>query len=201
MSVAGAKVPAIISVGIICFALGVGAGGMGMMYFGYKVTAEPPPTGGAPQSPRAQGGGPTMMPPGFGGGFGRQSPKMQLATLVNTLDRLTEKPLQVNLTSEERTKVLEQLKGLDAEKELSDEEAGKRLTEILGTIRDHQSTMESAGYRWPGSRPGGGGGGGGAGGAGGGRGGRPPEPPANPFAEGDTSKHYKALQDRLAKAK
>src|SRR5205807_5943558 len=123
---------------------------------------------------------------GGGGGRGGPRPKKQLATLVDKLDVLTSKPLAIELSPEKKTKVGELLKGLDQKADLTDEEAKEKLDSLLDQVKDQKSTLEAAGYRWPGE------------GGGGGRGGTPP---ANPFKEEANSQHLKALQERLAKGK
>ena len=121
---------------------------------------------------------------GMGGG-GAQ-PKAQLAGLVDKLDLLTAKPLAIQLTDEQRAMIAEQLKGLDQAKELTDEEAKKKLDALTETLKPYRETLEAAGYRWPGA---------------GGGGGRQPPPPPNPFMEEKNNKHLKDLQDRLTKGK
>src|SRR5262249_40225234 len=111
-----------------------------------------------------------------GGGGGQQQPqqftKTQLADLVKKLDPLVNKKLVLELSDAERAKVEEQLRGLESLDELKDEDADKRMKELLEVLKDKRPTMELAGYRWP--SPGGGGGrGGGGGGRGGGGGGAP----------------------------
>jgi hypothetical protein len=123
---------------------------------------------------------------GKGGGFG-PSPKTQLAQLVTKLDVLTAKPLSIELTNDQRTKVREQIKGLASAEELSDDEATKRLNALLELLKDQKATLEAAGYRWPGE-------GGGFGGFG------APQPP-NPFKEGKDAEHLKDLDERLGKSK
>ncbi len=171
-------------------AVGVGAGVIGMTYFGYSLK-EPenkvpdqqaaggmPPMGGGMggmggRGPRGGGpGGPGM------GGFGgmRNSPKSQLANLVAKLDDLTRKPLEVKLTEDQKQKVREQLKGLDGQKELTDDDAKKRLDALLDVVKDQRDVLKSAGYRWPGE---------------GGGDMQPPVP--NPFTEEKNKEHLKSL--------
>jgi hypothetical protein len=121
---------------------------------------------------------------GMGGG-GAQ-PKAQLAGLVDKLDLLTARPLAIQLTDEQRAKIAEQLKGLDEAKDLTDEEAKKRLDALMETLKPYRETLEAAGYRWPGA---------------GGGGGQQPPPPPNPFMEEKNNKHLKELQERLTKGK
>ena len=93
---------------------------------------------------------------------------------------------RIELSPEKKTKVGELLKGLDQKAELTDEEAKEKLDSLLDQVKDQKSTLEAAGYRWPGE---------------GGGGGRGAAPPANPFKEEANSQHLKVLQERLAKGK
>jgi hypothetical protein len=131
------------------------------------------------------GGGFGGPPDGMakGGGGGRPTSKAQLASLVSKLDQLTNKPLQLKLTDDQRAKIAKQLDGLDAADGVSEEEAKKRLDAILAAIEGDKETLEAAGFRWPGDNP--------------------PRTPQgdNPFAEGDAKEHLKKLQERVGKAK
>lgn len=133
-----------------------------------------------------QAGPPPGMPvaPGQGGGMGGRGPtaKSQLASLVAKLDQLSQKPLAVNLNEDQRSKLVEQLKGLEDKADLPEEEAKKRLDAILEIVKSEKETLESAGYRWPGQRGGGG---------------RPAADVANPFKDEQNNKHLKSLQDSL----
>ena len=134
-------------------------------------------------APGGGGGG-----PGGGGGRGSVS-KTQLATLVGKVDVLTEKPLALQLTDEQRQAMKEQLKGLADAEDLSDDDAKAKVDKLHELLKDQKATLEAAGYRWPGQ--GGGGGGGPGGGA--------PQPPPNPFKVEQNAKHLKALTERLDK--
>jgi hypothetical protein len=199
-------VPALVASSIICLALGAAGGVAAMGVFGYHWEPKPKDTSGEPEggaaAMMAKMGGPAMGrsggPPGMGGGrgmgggppgmggFGQPDPRGQLATLVAKLDVLTRKPLTVQLTEEQKTKVREQLRGLQDADSLSEEDAKKRLDALLDVVKDQRDTLEDAGYRWPG---------------GGGGGFRPPANAPNPFKEGKTGEHLKSLEDRLGKAK
>jgi hypothetical protein len=124
-------------------------------------------------------GGPGGGGPGGRGGFGgmRDNPKIQLANLVAKLDDLTRKPLEVKLTEDQKKRVREQLKGLDEQKELTDDDAKKRLDALLEIVKDQSETLKSAGYPWPGE--------------GRGRDNQPPAP--NPFQAGKNNEHLKSL--------
>ena len=197
------KVPALIATAVISFALGGGIA-VGAMLIAFPSIYEPKPEAEAgPPDPRIammmpQGGGPGGPGgrPGGGGGPGGGGPnsKGQLVGLINKLEVLTQKPLIIQLDDEKQKKLAEQVQGLEAMEELSEEEAKNRLEAILVIVKDDRKTMEDAGYRWPGERPPGGGGGGFGGG------GRA-EMPKNPFKEGDNNKHLKSLQDTLKKEK
>jgi hypothetical protein len=203
------KVPAIIAAAVISFALGAGVS-VGAMLVAFPDIYKPKPEGdgAAPDprsNPRVQGGapgGPGGMPGGPGGGpggpggrpgGGGPNSKAQLATLINKLEVLTQKPLIIKLDDEKQKKLAEQVQGLEAKEELSEEDAKNRLEAILVIVKDDRETLEAAGYRWPGERP--------AGGPGGGPGGGRPADVPNPFKEGDNNKHLKALQELLAKGK
>jgi hypothetical protein len=211
------KVPLIIVCSVV--SLGVGAaGGVGaLLAMGYQRPAPPdasaqnaanaqqPGTGG-PGGGRGPGGGMMGGAPGGGmmgggapggggrpgGGRGGPSPKAQLASLVTKLDQLSSKPLTIQLDADQKKKVQEQLKGLEDEDEMKDEDAKTRLDALLDLVKDQRDTLEAAGYRWPGE-----GGGFGGGGFGGGPGGGNPN--ANPFKDAKNHEHLTSLQAQVAK--
>jgi hypothetical protein len=193
------KVPGIILALVGGLGLGVAGGVILMGTMGYELrspeASNPPAPEGAPGAPpggMGRGGGMVAMPmPGGRGGRGGGGPnyKAQLATLVVKLDVLTEKPLTVQLSEDQRKKVKEALKGLDGD-ELSDEDAQKKMDDLHELLKDQTGTLEAAGFRWPGE-------GGGRGGGRGGRGG--PDGPSNPFKTDDNAKHLKSLEERLDK--
>jgi hypothetical protein len=190
------KVPVTIATGIICFGTGLGLGALAMYTFDpnwAKARVGGTESGGAAQTnPPGPAGG--MMGMGGGGMFGGRggppgggfpggggpSSKAQLAILVGKLEQLTSKPLSINLTEEQQTKLREELKGLDEKEELSDDDAKKRLDAILEIVKDDKETLEAAGYRWPVRRP--------------------PDV-SNPFKEEENAKHLKSLQEQLSKGK
>jgi hypothetical protein len=141
--------------------------------------------GGPPGGMR--GGGPPGMAPGGAmlSGMGAPPPKAQLALLIAKIDQLTNKPLELTLTDEQRAKLSEQLKGLSDEDELSDDDAKKRLDAILDLLKGQQATLEAAGFRLPASGPGA----------------QRPSNLPNPFAEGQDQEHLKQLEKRLEKGK
>jgi hypothetical protein len=186
VSLARANVPLAVASGVVCLALGIGAGVVGMTVFGYHWEPQEKEAG--------QGGGPpggmmAVMPKGKGKGKGKggqgPSPKVQLVSLVNRLDLLTAKPLVVRLDADQREKVREQLKGLDTMDRLSDEEAGKRLGALLDVLKDQRQALEAVGFQWPGQK---------------GKGFQPPLGLIpNPLRVGPNEGHLKALQRRLEK--
>jgi hypothetical protein len=176
------QVPVAIAAGIICFVIGAGGGILAMLLVGYSLDKpEKEDSGRRPPGMGGPGGRPGM--PGGQGMFGRPNPKNQLASLVAKLDQLVAKPLTLHLSPEQRTKLEEQLEGLDEKKELSDKEAQKRLDAVLKIVKEQKATLEAAGYRWPGEGRGGG---------------QPPAAAPNPFKEKANRKHLKELQERLA---
>jgi hypothetical protein len=175
---------------VVAFGGGVVAGAFYMGLAGYQLN----PPQASNNMPAMQPGMPTPgtsgMPPGPGApGMPRgPNPKMQLAGLVAKLDVLTEKPLSVKLTDEQRKQVQEQLKGLANAEELSDDDAKAKLDKILDVLKDDKETFEAAGYRWPGAA---------------GPGGFPgmgQQPPPNPFTTEANASHLKALSERLEKS-
>src|SRR2546423_795411 len=146
------KVPVIVASSIICFAAGAAAAILTMMSFGYSLKE---PEGDGSARPMMGMGGPGGPAGGGGGGRGPTA-KSQLASLVAKLDQLTRKPLTVSLNEEQRKKVREQLRGLDASEDLTEEDAKKRLEAILDIVQADRESLEAVGYRWPGQRGGGG---------------------------------------------
>ena len=201
------KVPAIIATGVICLALGLGIGILGMHYYG--PIELPTWLGGQPKQPIAledldpndvpvmaqkkwggkgaggpKGGGPKGGGP-KGGMLGKgPSAKVQLSGLVTKLDLLTQKPLTVKLDAEQKKQVAESLKGLDTLDELTDEDAKKRLDGLLEAVKDHKETLQAAGFRWPDSGPPG----------------LPLDMTKNPFKMEPNSKHLQALEERVGAA-
>lgn len=186
MGISQAKVPAIVSTGIICLLVGVGIGVLGMSLVGGPsyptVTTEIAPMSNSQAG--AMPGAPAGGPPGMGGMGGQRgpNPKWQLVSLVTKLDLLSQKPLAISLSDQQKKQVHEQLQGLEALQELSAEEAKKRLDAMLETVKDQKETLEAAGYRWPGQ----------------GRF-RPPADTPNPFRDENNSKALKSLQEQLGK--
>jgi hypothetical protein len=188
MSLAQWKVPALISVGLICFVCGLGAGAVGNEALGNLVKKwREQPAGGGGDSTGGSGKG-KMEPTGGMGGMamGRPSPKSQLTILVVKLDQVTAKKLTINLSEEKRAKLRAQLEGLDKKEMLSDADANKRMEAILEIVKEYRPTLEAAGYRWPG----GGGGGGGM---------QQQNNAPNPFTTEQNAKHLKSLQEQVAK--
>ena len=202
------KVPGIALSIVGSLGVGLALGIILMGWVGYELKKPEPAGGGGP--PPEMGGPGGGMPPmggmmggrgGPGGPGGRGGPggpgggpnyKQQLATLVTKLDVLTEKPLTIQLSDDQRKVVKEELKGLEDADELSDDDAKAKFEKLHKLLEDQTGTLEAAGYRWPGE--GGGGRGGGRGGPGG------PPPPQNPFKTEQNGKHLKDLTDRLSKS-
>ncbi|MCI0381044.1 MAG: hypothetical protein L0215_25960 [Gemmataceae bacterium] len=198
------KLPAIVISSAACLALGVGAGMLWYTYNPPKAPTNPedakprglmdgmPPggmmgmQGGAPGGMMGMmGGGGMAGGKGGPGGPKGPSPKTQLVSFIGKLDVLSVKPLTIKLSDEQKSKILEQIKGLDDEDELSDDEATKRLESLADALKNHREVFEVAGVRWPGAEAKKDGGPGGKG------------APANPFKDGDGAKHLQALQSRL----
>lgn len=170
MSVAASSVSAVVATGVICLVVGIGLGSVGTMAVeasknkqGKKEDGEvaDTPDGGETKAPPkfpgagkggkgGFGGGKGGFGGGKGGGMFKVSSRNQLAGLVVKLDQLTQKPLTVSLSAEQRGKLAALLEGLDKEETLSEDEAKKRLDAILEIVKDDRKTMEAAGYRWPG---------------------------------------------------
>jgi hypothetical protein len=168
------KVPGIVAGILGGLAVGVGIGIVIMMSFGWDlrgqkvITATPPMTpGGNP------GGAPAGDKPGTKGGPRGPDAKTQLAGLVDQLELLT-RPQGITLTEVERKGIRNALEGLDPKGELSDDDAKTRLTALADALKNHQESLEQAGFRWPGSQP---------------------AQLTNSFH----AEHLKALQERLAK--
>jgi hypothetical protein len=178
---------------------------VGMTAFGYKTERPTENLGMAPpnMAPPGQPGAPGMMPgmmPGMGKGKGMNkggpgggpggfkgkgpNPKTQLASLVVKMHQLSEAPLTLKLTEQQRQTVLEQLKGLEEPQELTEEDAESRLKGLLDVVRDQRPTLEAAGYRWP-------------------EGGPPAlgQQAPNPFAMPENREHLTGLQAILGKKK
>jgi hypothetical protein len=188
MAYSSAKSSVIVG-GILGFLVGAAAGAVGMAAFGKPsetTTAQSEPPGGGPP------GGPGGMRGGPGPSRG-PSPKQRLASLVVKLDLLTDprKPLSMELTSDQKQKIREQLKGLAEPEDLTDKEANERLDTLLGgVLGTDKSLLESTGFLWPGVGP-----------EGPPRGPGEPPPPRNPFHDKANGKHLKSLEERLAKDK
>jgi hypothetical protein len=194
-----------------------------------QATPAPAPGGGGPSGMMGMGGGPgggMGMGPGgpggggarggggrggpgggapgiaaFGGGGRPPSPKRQLASLVEKLELVANKPVTIELNDAERKQVLEHLKGLKDVEDLPEEDAKKRLDALLLLLEKQKDTLQLVGFRWPGAGGGPGGGGGfGGGGFTSGPGGGGQDVP-NPFKEEARAKALEALESRLGKTK
>jgi hypothetical protein len=117
-------------------------------------------------------GGPTA------GGVAGPSSRAQLVDLVVKLDLLTDKPLEVKLSEEQKSKIQEKLNELGEKEVLTEDDAKTTLDAILEIIKKDKGTLASAGF--PPSPPSLG-----------------PRPYSNPFRESSNAEHLKALQARL----
>ena len=210
MSILTVKVPAIIVSTVLSLGLGMGIGVVLMGYYSFHYypqrVAAANPSGTEDSSTGGRGGPPGGMmgrggpPGGMGGMMGRggrggrgggrgglAGPKVQLTLLVGKLDQLTDKPLAVTLTEAQRNTLREQLQGIEDLKDLTDEEAKKRLDSLLAVLSKDKETLVAAGFSWPV--------------AGGAPPAKPPaNPPANPFQDSANSGHLKSLLERVKKA-
>lgn len=207
----GLKIPAGILGTVAGLVAGMGIGVIGMAAYGYQLPKEPseaaeadpnapavPPAGkgmagkgmagkGMPGMGMPGMGMPGMGGPGGGKGFGKgkgPSSKTQLTQLVGKMAQLTDKPLSLTLTDEQRSVIRDQLKVLPDKEELSDDDAKKCLDAILDAIQDKRDVLTAAGYSWPT------------------KGGGIQAPPVslpNPFKDGPALENLQSLQKRLAK--
>ncbi len=113
------------------------------------------------------------------GNFRPTPPKDRLVSLVIKLDLLTSPTPLIKLTDDQKAKIREQLNGLDKD-EIKDEEALKKLEDILEIVEGERKSLEMAGFQYPGA------------------GGDIPRPSPNPFKVKNNADHVKALQERLA---
>lgn len=171
----GVRIPAGVIGTVAGLVAGVGIGVIGMAASGYQFSkgdntdgAAPPDAPPGPPPGMGGKGMPGGMPPGMAGGmpgmgggakgkgkggFGPPNDKAQLAALIAKLDQLTDNPLTLKLTAEQRTLLREQLKDLPEQEVFSDDDAKERLDTILESLTDHRAVLEAAGYRWPGAPP------------------------------------------------
>jgi len=149
-----------------------------------------PPGGGMPGGgmpgggmPGGKGGMPAGPP---GGGFGVPTAKMQLTLLIAKLDQLIGKPIVVELTPEQKKKTADLLADLETREALTEDEAKEKLDALLQLLESQKDKLTAAGYRWPGTPPGGG---------------SPPGGmlPPNPFKIGESAERLKSLQTTLGK--
>jgi hypothetical protein len=175
-------------------ALGLGLGVRLMGVWGYQL--ESPvnyayPNGPPANMPAGPGRGPMgavaiqfPMPNAPPGG-GQSISKPQLVALVSKLDLLTDKPLAIELSEEQRKEVREQLNGLADAEDLSEDDARARVAALHEVLKDQLDKLEAAGYRRgaaAGFPPG------------------PTKPDANPFKADQNATHLKALKGRLENA-
>jgi len=187
-------VPAWVVSGIICLLLSIAGTYMTMVLIGYKTgetiyetqadaKARQGKDSAAPGTPKAKG---DMNEPGPKGDLLRgargERPSKHVVTLVEKLDELTVAPAKLQLTADQRAKIVPELQELDKPDILGDMPAQEHMLAILKVLEDHRKVLEDAGFKWPSTEMA-----------------QPSPPPQNPFKEGDAAKHMKALLDRLAK--
>jgi hypothetical protein len=159
---------------------GGGGGGTMAVYGGGAGGGGGRPGAGGAGGGRRGGGGP-------GGGGRGPNYKAQLTSLVSKLDLLTEKPLTIHLSDEQRKQINAQLQGLADADALSDDQAKEKVEKLQEVLKGDQGSLEAVGYRWAGGRA------------------APPSgagptqsaPPANPFKLGQNAQHLKALNERF----
>lgn len=203
------KIPSVITASFGALGLGLSIGIIFMAGLGYKPFGPESPSGPVDPGtePKMGGGAPKMgggMPGGAKGkvggapggpakgktggsapGGGGPSPRQQLASLVNALDSLSDKPITITLSDQARTDIAAQLKGLDAVTEIKDDEAKSKLEAIQKIVEKDRASLETVGYRWvtdgkSANRP-------------------TTAESANPFKEGKDAERLKSLLERLGK--
>jgi hypothetical protein len=139
-----------------------------------------------------KGGPPSEMLKGVGQALSGPRPTAKIVTLVEKLDALTVEPGKLELTKDQRAKVVEALGKLSEPEFLGDIPARDQMKAMLNVLKDQRAALEAAGFQWPPEES--------------------PEaqqagaymgnaaPVKNPFKEGDAAKRLQALQDRLGKA-
>lgn len=194
------KIPSVITASFGALGLGLSLGIIFMAGLGYRPTGpEQPPLaemdpGFEPKmmgGPGAKGkggaapGGAAKGKMGGGGGAPAPSPRLQLAALVNALDSLSEKPITITLTAEDRKAIADQLQGLDSASEIKDADAKAKLEAIQAVVLKQRQPLEKIGYRWvldgkTANRT-------------------FPKDSPNPFKEGADAERLKSLLERLSK--
>jgi hypothetical protein len=132
----GQKTITIITTGMFCFAAGAGAGIAWMIFTGYK-----PKKNETPQMPPSIEINPPpimLMPLSHAG---------HLGSLIATLDNLTGKPLTIDLTDEQRTRIATELEGLEWPP--TEIVAMNKLSSILSILERDRETLETVGFRYP----------------------------------------------------
>lgn len=211
MAKSSGEVPAWVVSAIACLLLSSGATVAVMLFaLGYKqeesvadIMAEAkskagqggPALRGPPgpgQAPEGKGGPPADMAQKLKQALAAPRPSTQVVTLVEKLDVLTVEPGKLELTKDQRAKVVEHLDKLAEPDFLGDIPASDHVKAILSVLlEDQRKTLETAGFHWqdnpfaeasaynnPGAA----------------------SPVKNPFKEGEAAKRLKALKDRLTNA-
>ncbi len=198
------KIPSVITASFGALGLGLSIGITFMAGFGYKPfspesppgdaqTAAEPKAAAGPGAAKGKGGGGLGGPapkkggggPGGAGGGGGASPRLQLAAMVNALDTLSETPITIILSDDDRKAIAAHLKGLDGMAEIKDEDAKAKLEAIQVIVLKERKSLEKVGYRWvldgkTANRT-------------------FPKDSPNPFKEGAEAERLKSLLERLSK--
>jgi hypothetical protein len=186
------KIPGVITAAFGGLGAGLALGIVFMAGFGYTPSRRDVPIdteSGEEARLRLMPGGGMPMGPGEPAGPKAPDPRVQLVDLVRSLERVADRPLTITLSTEQRTAIVEQLKGLDAADQITEDSARTRLEAIHKIVEKDRTALEAIGYRGLGDAQGGG---------------RPSGPsskvnPANPFKGGPAADQLKSLLDRLAK--
>jgi hypothetical protein len=193
MGESSGTVPGWIVSAIVCLLLSIGLTIMTMMLMGYKTgetvyerMADAKSYMGKNSgigAPNMQGGPGEKGPKGDTKSANAARPAGRVVTLIEKLDNLTADPGKLQLTADQRAKILPHLEKLAEPDVLEDAFAQEHMSAILEAIKDQRKELEDAGFQWSSESP------------------IPPiTPPQNPFKAGDAAKHLKALQERMAKA-
>ena len=187
------KLPGVVTAAFGGVVAGLALGVLLMAGFGYKPRRDEPlpsdmsgPPGGVPKGGigMPKGGMPKGGMPKGNFGPPAQSSRDQLASLLTALDTVADRPVTVNLTTEEKAAIVKELRALSEADEVNNDDAKARLDAILKIVEKHQKTLETVGFRT----------------------GPPPKGGSslakdnpNPFKNGPAADHLKSLVERLGK--
>jgi hypothetical protein len=181
MSVLQAKAPAVVVCSCLCLLIGIGLGIGAMVALGYHWEPRPPRDDSkvtkGPDAGKEKGKGKDK-----GKGKGGPGPKLELMALLTKLDLLTGKHVVLELTAEQKQKIAQQLKGLETQDTVSDDEAEERLNALLAVLKGQEEPLAAVGFHPPQGAP---------------MGLLAKSP--NPFKHGPAGASLKALQERLSK--